>query len=975
MELTQTSSTALSEIKTRLDAAKYDPTMLIKAALDTVEQVTNGEVILVDASNPAVMLLEMAAVQTANAVQENIVLLRRQYSSLAMEEDELYLHMSDEDYLNRFSVPVAPVEFTFVISMNDFLRDAVYDATEKSYKLIIQRDTTINVDGVIFSLLYPVVLRRYENGVIQISYDASITNPLHTLKNTIIAPTIRAGSNQEKWLFFNVDGIQVEDSTSYFTIDKTQYFQKEIQFSDNYYYARAFYKNSNTNGSWVEIRTTHTDQVFDPAIPTALLRVETGVLIVEIPVIYTSKETITGEIRVDVYTTKGDINLNLANFRQDSFVTTLRAIDEERDTNQYTVAMSTVSFYVYSLATVLNGVDGLSFDALRDRVIYNSIGPQNLPITNVQLTAEAENNGFDIVREVDVLTNRIFLATQKLPTPAQKKLITPANIGIVPYTTDLTDLTDHYKARFNQDRVTILSKAFWRNTNGVLTILTKNDIEQLQALGQTAMVSKINDEQYFYTPFYYVLDMAGEEYEVRAYSLDQPYGLNHNFVSQNQTLQLFVNTGSYTFKKTTTGYALWITTSSGNFYKGLEDAAVGVQLAFHPDGDTVYAYINGVLETKTADGERIYRFDFETNYDIDSDHRLCITNSDIEGITEADVWVGLETTFSFLHWTTSLTDNFIPDATDGLLGKYLLPISASGNSQEQLTLHFGDNLDNLWRRSRSYVKAPRYKTYDVNVPLTYETDQYEKDPVTGSIFTMVDGNIVYHLKHQAGDPVVDEHGAVVYKYQVGDVVLDENEQPISDYASTTGREMDFLVVDARYLFANDPATIAYVDEIDTTLTRWITDTIASIEDRLLDQTQIYFYPRTTLGVIQVQIENAEEDYLDAEQRFEVDLYVKYSIYADETIRDILKTTTIKVLDSYISREIINMTEIRDALKSYYGDAVSAFNVYGLGGDKNYQVVRIPSNKNKLCLKKNLIIQEDKTMFVEDAVTVSFKVVD
>ena len=975
MDLTNYTQTPISEVKANLENFVSDPTMLVKASLETIEAITNNQAILVDPTNPAVMMLEMAAVQTTNCVLENIALLRKQYSVLAMDDSDLYLHMSDEDYLNRFATPVPPVKMTFAILYEEFIREAVYDAGEKSNKLIIPRDTTITVDGVVFSTLYPIVLRRYENGVTQISYDPDITNPIYTLKNTIIEPVFRTGSNQETWLFFSVDTVQVRDQTEYFIIDKTYNFHKEITLTDNFYHARAFYKNSNTNNQWVEINTTHTDQVFDINKPTAVFKIVDSVLTVEVPVIYTTTGALSGQLRVDIYTTKGSISMSLGNYRSELFVVDLKAIDAERDISKYSTAFANVSYYVYSLENVVGGSDPLTFDELRDRVIYNSVGPQQLPITNVQLEAEAGNNGFDIVREIDVLTNRVFLATRKLPTPVQKKLITPANIGIVSYTTDTIDLVDHKKAIFNQDRITIRSKAFWKNNNGKLSILSQNDLDTIAAYGQTAMVSNINTNQYFYNPFYYILDASGDEYEIRSYALDQPYAKDQNFVRQNHTLQLFVNTGSYGIKKTTSGYSFFITTYSGNFYKKLEDSQVGVQLAFYPEGEIVYAYINGVLESKNADGERVYRFDIETNYDIDEENRICITNATVQGITEARVWINLETDFNLLHWTSSITEQYKPDNTDYVLGKFMLPEGASGNSHERLTFHLGDTLDNLWRRTRSYLKEPVYKKYDVNIPLLYEADQYTKDPVTGSIFSVVNGEVVYNVVHKQGDPVLDSNGNPVYKYLIGDIVLDEENNPIPEVSSKTGREMDFLVVDARYLFADDPATIAYVDEIDSTLTSWITKDVAFLEDRLLDQTAIFFYPKTTLGTIQVYTENSGQDYLDAEQSFEVDLYVKYSIFSDENIRETLKKATVQTLDNYISQQNINMTDVRDKLKTIYGDSVSAFTIRGLGGSKDYQVIKVASEKNKLCLKKNLIIQADKTMFVEDAVEVSFKVID
>ncbi len=973
MDLTTYVPTALSELKSRYREAQYDATMLIKASLETVQEVTNGEAVLLDATNPAVMLLEMGACLSANCVQENIALLRKQYAALAETEADLYMHMSDDDYLNRFAT-AATGSFTFSFLMTDLLSSAVYDVVDKAYKVVLPRETAITVDGVTFTTLYPIVIYRYDNGVIHVAYDPDTANPYYTLKNVSLPYTIREASDQTQWLFFTIDALQVAVTPTHFVIDKAYYFKKSIQFPDNYYGARVWYQNNATGASWIEIRTTHTDQVFDPNTPTAVLRVLDTSLSVEIPVIYLTNNAISGQLRVDLYTTKGELSLNLANFRQDNFVVTPAAMDEVRDISVYSAALSTISYYAFSLVTVTGGSSAVPFETLRSQVVYNAVGPQNFPITNVQVEADGLHNGFEIVKNIDVLTNRAFLATRKLPVPSNPKLVTAANIGIVTYTASLGELGLHDKVITNGKRTTILSKAMWLSDNSQVSLLDQSDLNALRQLGQTTMVAKINASQYLYTPYYYVLDATANEFEVRAYSLDQPIAKDLNFLRQNQTLQLFVNTGQYNLDKISTGFQLTIVTNSGNFYKGIEDNQVGVQLAFYPKGETTLAYIPGVLLSKNADEERIYQFTLETNHDFDGNNLICLTNASVQGVAGYKAWIDLEASFHLLHWTTSVTPSFQADVTDGLLGKFMLPSGAVGNSDESLVLHLGDALSNLWRRSRSYLKDTVYRMHQTNVPLLWETDVFDVDPVTGTAFTVENGELVYRYIHRKGDPVLDANSQPVLKFKAGDVMLDEQGKPITQTQIVAGRELDLLVVDGRYLFADDTATIDYRTEINQVLTSWITDSIVDVQQQLLDQTRIFFYPKTTLGVIHVLTENNGEDYLAAEQAFNVDLYVTKAIYDDLSIRDILKSTTVKLLDSYISLTTVNMSEIRERLKQLYGTAVKAFQLRGLGGVKNYEIVTVATNQNRLCLKKQLSIQADKTMIVEDAVTFTFSLV-
>ena len=975
MELTSFEKTPIAKLKDSFAVAKYDPSFLTKAQLSTVDQILSGTATFVDASSPAVMLLEMSAVQSANAVQESIALYRKQYPQLAMNMEQLYPHMCDEDYLNRFASPSNPTTIGFALQLNDFIREAVYDESEEAYKVIVPRDTSIVVDKVSFMTLYPIVIRRYSNGLFQVTYDADIFNPFFGLNQTIIDHTEATGTNLEKWIIFTVNVLQVACSTTYATIDKSYNFKKNVSYSDYFYYARVFYKNNNTGNNWVEISTSHTDQVFDPTKPTALLQVLETSVDVRIPVIYTTTGKVSGEVRVDLYTTKGPLSLNLGNYRQDNYVVDMKTIDDIRDTSVYSEAMKNISFYVFSREIINSGEAPVSFEALRERVIFNALGEQVLPITSVQIDIAGIDSGFEIVRNVDTITNRIFLATKKLPTPSIKKLVTPANVGIVTFVSDLEKLSSHYKAVVNGDRTTLLSKAICKLTNGIASLLSKSETDALLELSQTALVEEINSGQYFYTPFHYVLDAGGEEFELRPYALDAPYAKDQNFVRQNKSLQLVVNTSTYELKKMTSGYSLFIKTKSSNHYKNLQDSEVAVQLAFNPKGESSYAYINGTLSSKTADNERIFRFDIATNYDIDGSDLLCITNAQVNGVSNYQAYIDLETEFNIIHSTNQPTVTFVADKTDTLVGKFLLGSEFVGNTHEKLTLHFGDSLKYLWKRSRSFSNTVTYRTYDADIPLLYEEDIFDKDPVTGASFSVVNGEVVYRYQHRRGDPVLDTLGNPVYKFKKGDVFLDENENPVADISSSPGRELDILVVDAKYFYADDVANKNYRSEIESTLTSWIINDVSSLQGKLLDQSKIFFYPKTTLGTIQVVADNKFTDYIDAEQSFVVELYVKSIVYNNDVLREDLKRWTIEALDGYISRSVINMTEVRSILKSVYGDSVSAFSIKGLGGEKDYQYLKVVDDGHSVCLKKRLSIQADKKTIVEAAVSIEFKKID
>lgn len=963
--------TTLSAMKDRISEAVYDPTLLVQASLETLQEMTNNEAIMLDPTHPAIAILEMGAVEASSAVQETIGLLRKQYPILAEEEADLYRHMSDDDYLNRFASP-SSTKLTLAVLVPDVMSKLIRDEAENCWKATIPRDTRITVDGVVFTLCYPIHIRRYSTGAVQVTYDTTISSPIQSVKEIVISVKVRTTASGEDWMFFDIDVVQVDFTVFTAVIERIHNYQKSIEFVDMFHYARAFYRNENTLNKWVELKTTHTDQVYDPRTPTVLFQVNDQALDVRIPIIYFSNRSISGELRVDIYTTRGELTVNLKNYTQDLFGVGTTPIDEARDHDSYVDAFEGMAYYAFGTQITSGGKNKLSFEALRSRAIYNAIGPQVIPITNVSLQADSENASYSIVKDVDMVTNRVFLATRKLPAPSNTRLVTPANVGIVTFSGTLAELEANPNTVVNKDRHTLRSGMLFRRDNGLLKILSATEIARLKSLPQNQLIAEVNSVDYVSTPFYHVLDETGEEFDMRVYSLNQPEASDLSFTRINQSLQLFVNTASYSFNKTDRGYVLTIQTNSGNYFKDAENNHVGVQLSFNPYGETTYAYINGQYLGKTETNERIYEFVLETNYDLNADDQICITNAKVRGVDGYKAWISLSTRFNLLYHTSLATTNFEADQTDALLGKWILPSGSVGNSQEEVTLRFGYALSSLWRRAHSYFNDKVYRRYEDDVVATYEVATYDKDPVSGLPFTMVDGLPVYNTLHAKGDIVLDAEGQPVILHRKGDVVLDEYQQPMQYSATIIGRELDLMVMDARYGFADDSATVSYLKEVDAVITSWVTVDMENLGEDVLEKTKIFFYPKSSIGEVSVYHEDDQLVQLASEQTFDVVLYVDEGIHRNDAIRADIENRTTRLLDSYIDRITVNMTEVREQLRLMYGTSVKAFDISGLGGSANYDIVTMKDDRYRLALKKRLSIGPDKKTYVTDAVNFDFR---
>jgi len=126
--LTPVNQITIEDALGELSQYKYFPNKIVNISLNRLSDMLNGAVDFVDPSNPFVYLLETSALNTAFAIQEYTLLTRRLYPRLANNESDLYLHMSDFDFLGIYSEP-AYANITFNFLLNDIITKAYYDST------------------------------------------------------------------------------------------------------------------------------------------------------------------------------------------------------------------------------------------------------------------------------------------------------------------------------------------------------------------------------------------------------------------------------------------------------------------------------------------------------------------------------------------------------------------------------------------------------------------------------------------------------------------------------------------------------------------------------------------------------------------------------------------------------------------------------------------------------------------------------
>ena len=129
MENTQ-NLTVVKKIMDQISVFKNNPAGIQRVVLEHLRNITEGKIDIVDPTNPFVFSLESASVCTAAFMAESETQTRKQYASVSHTEDDLYMHMSDKDYIDRFASP-AKTKFKMLIDLNELKNKMVLDPVTK----------------------------------------------------------------------------------------------------------------------------------------------------------------------------------------------------------------------------------------------------------------------------------------------------------------------------------------------------------------------------------------------------------------------------------------------------------------------------------------------------------------------------------------------------------------------------------------------------------------------------------------------------------------------------------------------------------------------------------------------------------------------------------------------------------------------------------------------------------------------------
>lgn len=942
------------------DLLAFNPVYTQQAMLDVLEAALDGEMDIVDPTNPFMFLLEASATAQANVMAHAEALSRRQYRKLATSFEDLYPHMSDRDYVGRFSKPSElNGGLTLLYDYNDIMDSAVLDGTSGNKRLIIPKDTQWTVDDMSFYGHYPINIDILANGDVITYLDLSVNTPLDQRNSNLLTSyrTIVEG-NEYLSITVPVEQLRIESYTVPVTTGTG--WSGDFPFVDMFYYCRAFYTTDNI--TWTEMFVTHDEQVHDAATPTMILRVEDSNLFAKIPDIYITSGSVGNNIRLDILTTKGPITKSLGDYSPDEWDTEYNNFDNLSTT--FVDPIRTInSRAVFSTGELQGGSAGKSLDELKEIVNYNLYG-KPVPVSDKELEVHLGELGYGLARQKNTVMDRLFTATRLLD--ADNSISTTHGIGVSNGTLTIDPTRSDIPSIMSvaNGRTIIRSGALIKTASSGLQIMSDTDAAAMRALSDSDVADVINNGEYTYNPFHYVMDDSNNVYSARAYYMDKPSVGDQSYVSNNATVGYVINTNNVNITRDGDNFNIVVTANHPN---GLTDAVL--QLSYL-DGIGAKRYLDAAQVPVTGTTST-FSFVVETSMDIDNLHNIEVLNAmDSAGVVSPS-YMPLNGRFDLFYLGD--TGVISPSPFDSEINRSNYT-TATGVVREQATFKFAEVLDGLFVKSRLVMGPVEYERYSSDVLKYYTTDVYKMD-ANGRVYTKdeVTGEITFAKVHSAGDPVLDDEGNHEVLYYAGSLKTD----PVTGFpipVSTVAHqyELRMVLLDGAYAFATESSSIAYKDSIPTTIIDYINNDIMPFRDSLIERTELFFEPRSTKRSSPVKLDGESVRSINTSLSFELTYLLDKVTARDAELREAITVTTKRIIKEMLSETVVSMSELIDRLNSAAGSEVVNVDVVSPFGIST--VAELQDNDSHFAVKSMLQPLSNGKLGIVDDMSITFKYV-
>lgn len=932
-----------------------------------------GTVKLNSKSHPAVLMMDLILAGNHGFLNRLADATSKVFMQHARNISDLSRNMGDDDRFGLFAMP-ATSTLQFAVEVNTFQDIAKeYTATRGNVtltgkKLLIPKDTIINVSGYAFAVNNGIEIRYSEKTGYQAVYDEETNNPFDPISTNLLAKDFKQINNRT-YLLVSIPVQQLDiRSTENVTSNESSGCRGTIEYSDYLFGIRAFLVKG---GLLTEIKVTYDQDVFDALTPTLALSIDTvnNRYDFEIPDVYIANGLGTGSIRIYTYTTKGVLEKDL----RETPTKDITALYQDLRLGAgllggYSDVLRNAAGIAWAMSDVISGGSNpVPFNTLK-RNLINDRRSRVTPITQDNLEGKVEEYGYSTVKTIDFMTKRTYSVSKELPVQSNKGFYAPMSCFVGSHLASANDLVGSGVVLDNGKRITIPHNVLFDITTPSTKLVNQLQKTRYLSMSSVQLVDVMAAATLAYTPFYYVMDMTNNQAVLRTYHLDAPIVNKQTFVAENSALGIELGVGSIAIDHRDDGYLITVVTKSSDAYKNIDNDLLGLQLTISPEDTNSLASMAGRIVAITEDNERVWEFKLGSTFDVDVNDVIYFNSFNQFGSVQPSTGVGLTLDLTFI-FTTAGDPEATKSDSDAKIDSSLFDDDMVAIIETHYNVSLGKRLGNLYSRIRPLIGEAQYLRYEADIPDTYTENRYQRNEKGNLVFDEA-GNTI--LIEKAGDVKYNPDGSVRLLYRGGIDVVYEDGVPVELSPRDLKYHWDFIAFDASYFFSNDVYDIDFAQATKNFFINNITKDMEGFSSQALDQTKMFYQPRSKLGYQKVVVNSNYESFLKQDLTFTITFYLTANGYMNQNLKDSLTNNSPQVInEALFNSRTIGVANFNGDLLRDAGDEVVSVKISALSGDTTVDVISNIDSLTGFCVRKELKLSGDGGLTVKEAIDVIF----